>query len=258
MDNQAIIVRRGENAPGWVNVSFAGELGCVSGLNEHGVAAMIHVAFGADKSSDRSGIVPGTLALRRALEAAGPASGPADADALLDSLPGLGAYTFIMVFGSAGRTDDQIAGVFEYDGNQAGSDGRSTWRKPSDNPSLPHSALRDQRIERSDELINVNHYLKRKTWVPVWFSSGRYVHIKHGLERDSADGLLDADEAAAIIAGTGLAPSWILGPWCTLHTVVVQPRQGLLRVYLAADGRPGYEQQPLELSLAELLAQTPK
>lgn len=241
MDRQVVIAYAPDYGPRWVNVTMAGDLGCISGMNEYGASAMIHVSLNGYPPTDDDGFVPGTLALRRVIESLRPASTPAAALPPLRDAPQMGQYLYHLCFPSAGRADDDVAGIFEYDGNGRHRDGYVTYRRPADNPRLPRNRFRDQRLDYTNTLINVNHYLKRKTEIPQLFSSGRYLTIKRMLPKAKADGNVEVNEARDIMAAVGYQPSFFMGPWITLHTVVFEPQTRRLHLFLAQDGRPGYD-----------------
>lgn len=252
MDHQVVIAYQPDDGPRWVNVTFTGEIGCVSGMNEYGVSAMIHVVVDPCPRTDREGFVPGTVALRRVIEQLGPQSSPADVEKMLDGFPALGAYTYHVVFPTLNRTDDEIAGAFEYDGRADHPDGRCTWRRPSDNPRLPANAVYDQTLPFTNALLNANHYLKRKTDIPLAFSSDRYLQVKRGLLTAKSDGQVDREESRAIMASVGFKPEILIGRWSTLHTVIFEPDAKRLRLHLAADGDSGYEQPGRDFRFEDL------
>ncbi|HPQ70488.1 MAG TPA: C45 family autoproteolytic acyltransferase/hydrolase [bacterium] len=252
MDHQLIIAYAPDDAPRWINVTFVGDIGCISGINEHGACAVIHVSLNEVHATTDDGLVPGTLALRRVLEKMGPTGVPADADAMLDAMPQMGQYLYHLAFPAAGRADDEVAGVLEYNGDGAHADGRATHRRPSDNLTASRNPLVNQRLARTDTLLNANHYLKRERSIPLLYSSGQYMGMKRALYAAAKDDNVEVMEALNAMADVGFTPSFIIGPWITLHTVVFEPQQMRLHVFQARDGQPGYDSPRVGFPFTEL------
>jgi len=252
MNHQAIISYDPADGARWVNVTFAGDIGCISGMNEYGISAVIHVILNGYKTSDKSGFVPGTIALRKVIESLNASGSPADADKILDKLPMLGDYAYHIVFPSSGRTDDQVAGIFEYDGKADHPDGRDTYRKPSDNSRLPKNAVLNQRLDFNYAMINVNHYLMRKHGIPFAESPYRYASIKRKLKAAKKDGNVDVEEARKIMASVGFKPSVLMGRWISLHTTIFEPDTRMLHLYFSKNGRPGYENPRMDFAFTDL------
>jgi hypothetical protein len=104
MNHQVVIVYRPDDGRRWITVTFTGDIGCISGMNEFGVSAMIHVVLDPCPATDREGFVPATLALRRVLEQLGPPKLAGRRGKRCSTVfPALGAYTYHVVFPSLNR-----------------------------------------------------------------------------------------------------------------------------------------------------------
>lgn len=210
----------------WVSTSICGYAGCLTGINEDGVCAMMH-STNEFPTSDAGGFVPRGFALRRIIETAGASNTPAEVEAMFDSMPALIGNNFFICFPSQGRTNDEIAGVIEYDGDATHPDGRATLRSPSDNPGLPRNSSCDQTLEFTSGIINTNHYLKRSTGIPESGTSSvdRYLSVKKDLIQAKSDGNADMDEALKILRNVQTGG--------TIHSVILEPDNMKLHIFLA-------------------------
>ncbi len=216
----------------WVNVAFCGIIGCISGMNEHGVAAIIQNTTHLP-NTDNSGFIPRIIALRKVLEGSDGSSTPVDIEAMLEGFPNYNGCNYLFTYPSAGRTGDEIAAVMEYDGKADHSDGRVTHRKPSDNGTLPWNADYDQRVSLSYAIINTNHYLKRNTEISYVESAKRYCTINEMLPATLGDGHVSREEGREIMRA--------VGGYGTLHTVIFEPDNLFLRIYLSIGDRGAFE-----------------
>ncbi len=202
---QLIIAYEPDNGNKWVNSTICGYIGCLTGINEYGVSASIHDTNGYD-TTDLTGFYPRTLALRKILQEFDNTNTPADAESILDDIITLQGSNYDLCFKSKDdqelpKSDDDIAGIIEYDGKEDHSDGRATLRSPSDNPTLPDDT-HDQKINYSYTLINTNHYLKRNTVVP-YPNDPRYMSIKSDIETSISDDHVTVEEAIDIMKSVG-------------------------------------------------------
>jgi hypothetical protein len=210
----------------WVNVAFCGIVGCISGMNEYGVAGIIQntVHLG---NTDSTGFIPRSIALRKVMEGTDGASVPADVEAMLEAFPNYNGCNYLFCFPAAGRTGgDDIAAVMEYDGKADHPDGRVTHRKPSDNGVLPWNATYDQRVSLSYVIINTNHYLKRSNEMNYKNSIERYCTIKEMLPAALSDSHVSLEEGRDIMEA--------VGGYGTLHTVLFEPDNLFLRIFLSS------------------------
>ncbi|MBP7735431.1 MAG: hypothetical protein KA369_05600 [Spirochaetes bacterium] len=227
----------------WVNVAFCGIIGCISGMNEYGVAGIIQNTIHLP-NTDASGFIPRSIALRKVLEGSDGSSTPADIEAMLEGFPNYNGCNYLFAYPSAGRTGDDIAAVMEYDGKADHPDGRVTHRKPSDNGTLPWNADYDQRVSLSYAIINTNHYLKRYSEISYVESAKRYCTIKEMLPVALGDGHVSREEGRAIMEA--------VGGYGTLHTVIFEPDNLFLRIYLSSGDRGAFEYPEHDFLFEEL------
>ncbi len=226
----------------WVTASVCGFIGCISGMNEHGLVLALHdTNYFHSSSSD--GFVPRCLMLRKIAEQANDSWTPEDVANLMESYPGYVGMNLHICFPALGRTDDDISGIIEFDGNALHDDGQSTLRSPSDNDELPVDEDFDQRLNYSYSLICTNHYLKRKTGI-YDETAGRYVTIKQDLETAKADGNVSIDEALKIMESVGHTG--------TIHTTIFETDEKQLHFYLAEPGSGGFDSSGVVFHFDEL------
>jgi len=233
-------------ANNWVGVGVCGVIGTMTGMNEYGICGVLHNTDGYP-SSDTGGYISRLIVLRQIMETMNSASGPADVEALLASSP---AYygNNIMVCFSNYTSQDLRAVVFEYDGlNGLGgvTNGRVTVRYASDNPALPDNTYFTQSWSQTNVLINVNHYLVRRTTAPGYTddSGNRYVMIK-------------SQAIAALSGGISVAEARTILMYVddvfTLHSVIFQPEKALLDIYLSDQPKPAFECTKYSFTLTNL------
>jgi hypothetical protein len=228
----------------WAGASICGLAGGITAMNEYGMTLALH---NTDffSSSDMSGFIPRTMMVRRLMEQAGPDWTPATLDTALDPIPDYFGANLHATFPSAGRTDDQTAGVLEFDGDARQPAGRATLRSPSENPGLPVYEAYDHSLGATWALINTNHYVERKPATGSVNNSGdRYLTIKNMLGDAQSDDNVTAEEARSIMAAVGGVG--------TMHTVIFEPDARLFRMYLAEPGKPAFDCQPHFYAFEEL------
>ncbi len=226
----------------WVTASVCGFIGCISGMNEHGMVLALHdTNYFVSSSSD--GFVPRCLILRKIAEQANGSWTPDDVANLMESYPGYVGMNLHICFPAVGRTDDEISGIIEFDGNAFHEDGQSTVRSPTDNALLPYDEDVDQRLNYSYSIICTNHYLKRKTAIYPE-TAGRYVSIKQDLKAAKADGNVSIDEALQIMESVGHTG--------TIHTTIFETDEKRLHFYLAEPGGSGFEAPGVIFNFDEL------
>ena len=228
----------------WVNVAFCGIVGCISGMNEHGFSAIIQNTATLP-ITDKAGFVPRTIALRKVMEGMAGTSDPADAETMLEGFPNYNGCNYLMTFPAAGRADgDDIAAVMEYDGKGDHPDGRVTRRSPSDNTTLPWNSTCDQRVAYPYAIINTNHYLKRNTVMDYDNSIERYCIIKDMLPDALGDGNVTMEEARDIMDA--------VGGYGTLHTIIFEPDEKFLRIFLSSGDRGAFEYPAYDFQFEDL------
>lgn len=244
-----VIISYDDNQPEhqrWVNIAICGFIACATGMNEAGMTGALHNTDHFP-SSDSSGFIPRAFGLRRALETITDTQTPADVAHLFDGFPDYQGANLHITFPAAGRTDDDVAGVLEYDGYTSHADGRATLRSPSDNPGLSApSAGYDHSLAYTYGLINTNHYIKRKPGASGADSNSgdRYMTIKEMLQEKKDDGDVTVEEARQIMAAVGG-----IG---TVHTVVLEPDAMQLHLFLAEPGKAGFNSLQLDYDFEEL------
>ena len=226
----------------WVTASVCGFIGCISGMNEHGMVLALHdTNYFPSSSSD--GFVPRCLILRKIAEQADGSWTPDDVASYMETLPGYVGMNLHICFPSMERSDDEISGIIEFDGNSFHEDGQSTLRRPSDNEFLPFDEDFDQRLNYSYSIVCTNHYLKRKTAI-YEETANRYVTIKQDLETAKSDGNVSIDEALEIMKAVGHAG--------TIHTTIFETDEKRLHFYLAEPGSGGFDSQGLTYDFNDL------
>jgi len=131
----------------WVSITWAGMIGCYTGMNEEGVTITMHDCRPGPPSVS-SGFVPRSLALRDAIETASAASALDDVEQILRARPTMFGNNIHVSSPFTGK--DIPAAVFEYDPNRK-RDGGVTRRTADPDTGLPSSK----------SMICTNHYLLR-------------------------------------------------------------------------------------------------
>ncbi len=215
----------------WVTASVAGFIGCITGMNDAGLTLGLQDTNYFPPSVER-GIIPRCLILRKIAEHADEDWTPDDIAEFMESFQGYLGMNLHVTFPTTNRSDDDIAGIIEFDGNSSHPDGRSTLRSPGENSGLPINDSVDQTLNHSFTLITTNHYLERKTDISLE-SAGRYVTIKEELYLARADGNVSIDEAVHIMR--------LVGGIGTVHTTVFETDEKRLHFYLAEPGSGGFD-----------------
>ena len=236
---QVVISCNPSSGKKWVSVSVVGFIGCISGINEDGVCANLHDT-NAYATTDTTGFVTRGLALRSLIQYLGSSSTPIHADAFLDPLPDYKGNEIDLCFISTSRSDDDIAGILEYDGKADHANGRCTLRSPSLNTTLGC----DMALPFTYGIINTNHYLKRKTCDGTGSSSVRYLTIKTGLINALTDSDVNVEEARAIMKSVGSTG--------TLHTIIMEPNVMRMHIYLSDENTISYDSPGYHYNFSDL------
>ncbi|OHD57604.1 MAG: hypothetical protein A2Y33_06085 [Spirochaetes bacterium GWF1_51_8] len=226
MFHMVTVCKPNDGSYSWVGVGVCGVLGAMTGMNQYGVAGVLH---NTDffPTTDDYGYMGRLFALRKILELTGPAQGPSDVETLLDGYPAYYGNNIFVCFSNTSLPLNDQAAVFEYDGDSTQPSGRATVRYASDNATLPNNAYFIQSFNLTNCMINVNHYLKRKTSAPGYTddSGERYVLIQHYMTNAILnDGNVTESEAKNILM--------YVDDYFTLHSVIFEPRIGKLIIYL--------------------------
>jgi hypothetical protein len=145
LKNQFLLVQcTGEGRKAFVTVSFPGNLGAITFLNEDGVFGAVHDVH-VKPETPGMGYMPRLITLRMIAERIGPEDGLEGALALCRKHRSLYGNNFHLAFPAASGAD-AVAGVIEYDSNREKDKG-ATLRLPADE-GLPR-------------LWNTNHYRSR-------------------------------------------------------------------------------------------------
>ena len=131
----------------WVSITWAGLIGCYTGMNEEGVTINMHDCRPGPSSISR-GFLPRSLALRDAIEAASAAEALDDVEQILRRRPTMFGNNIHVSSPFTGKNIP--AAVFEYDPNRK-LDGGVTRRTADPDTGLPSSK----------SIICTNHYLLR-------------------------------------------------------------------------------------------------
>ena len=217
----------------WVTASVCGLVGGITSMSEYGMTLALHDTD-FYPTSDTAGFIPRCLMVRRIMEQSAPDWTPVDIGAALDLTPDYFGTNLHAAFPSAGRGDDAVAGVLEFDGYTGHADGRATLRSPSENPVLPAYQGYDHSFGYTFALINTNHYVKRKPATGAAGNSGdRYLKIKEQLETAGQDGDVTVEEARSVMAAVGGTG--------TMHTAILEPDSRIMRLYFAEPGKAAFD-----------------
>jgi hypothetical protein len=217
----------------WVSITWAGIIGCYTGMNEDGVTINMHDCR-PGLPSQRSGFVPRSLALREAIETASAASGLSDVEQALRRQPTMFGNNIHV---STPFTGENIAAaVFEYDPNRK-LDGGVTRR----------TAEVDTGVLSSNSVICTNHYLLRTQ--PI--ACDRYDTIRGSLLSLAMDGKgVDRSSAFGIMDQVSRRGEGIL----TAHTVYMLPNTRELYLSPATASQSAPTEHTWRLRLDDLLA----
>ncbi len=217
----------------WVTASVCGFIGCITGMNAYGMALAIH-DNNYYESSDNDGYIPRCLMLRRLAENAGAGWTPANIETILDTTKALTGMNLHVAFPASGRTDDETAGIIEFDGNALHADGRATLRLPANNNALYQDELFNLNLDYTHGIICTNHFLLRKiSSEGSWDSAERILVIKNRLETAADDGNVSIGEALDIMDK--------VGDDYTVHTAIFEPGKKRLHFYLSKPKFGGFE-----------------
>jgi hypothetical protein len=222
--SQIIVVQYGDGSTQpFVSVTWPGLLGVFTGTNAEGVSLMSHDANSLPKSAV-DGFTPRGLIFRTALEGAKATTAFEDVKATLERHRVIcGNNQHVSVPSTAARTP---AKIFEYDSSMA--NGSSvTVREPEP----------DSRGVMRPAIMCTNHVRARQS--PQ--KCGRYEKLERALESATLRGdKLNWRSALALVREAAVSE--------TLHTVVVEPDEGLIHVLI-----PARKAEPVTIPYAEWL-----
>ncbi len=229
----------------WAGAGVCGVIGAMTAMNDAGVAGVLHNTDGYP-SSDTGGYISRLIALRKIMETIGSADGPSNVVTLLNATPAYYGNNIMVGFSNTSLPLNDKAVVFEYDGDATQPGGRVTARYASDNPSLPDNAYFTQSMTNLNLIINVNHYLKRKSVAPGYTddSGNRYAMITNQL-KTYLPLKIDITNVRTIMM--------TVDDVFTLHSVIFQPEKGLIDIYLSDSPLPAFECKKYSYTLSQLL-----
>ncbi len=217
-----------EKRHGWVSITWPGFIGCLTGMNDDGVTVAMHDANGL-QLTQMGGFSPLALTYREAIETASGKSAMDDVAKLLRTRIGI-AGTNMMVARPA-ESGSPMATVFEYDGNRENANGL-TVREPRKGDTF---------------LLCTNHFCKRREATVC----GRFEKIEARLKKLQTGGKsLSVSKAWRLLGGVPI--DGIL----THHSVVFEPDRRRMQVAFATSEKNAPKNNRIEISLAELLAES--
>jgi hypothetical protein len=246
-DNQFVLVQAAvetRGRAGWISVTWPGIIGCLTGMNEHGVTLAVH-DVPVPRPERPFGLVPRPLVFREALErAAGPDVTESVAAVFRRHRVAVGSNAFV-----SSSVISHPAAVLEYDGRQE-IDGGVTIRRPAG---------------EQDEFVGcTNHYQSRaaseadglpsvgfaETGRPHTQGCDRYQTIEKTLRMENASAeRFDVDAAWSLLAEVSVEGERCL----THHSVVFEPDRQRLHVALSEQGRSAPRCRRVTIDARELL-----
>lgn len=201
----------------WVSVAVPGFLGCLTGMNKHGVVLAMHDVVTGAPALD-SGFCPRGFALRDAIEAAGPYTETRDIQAILLARPSAVGNLVPVFYPDRPRSSGKPGVVFEYDG---------------------HSAFVDRVtlgiIKDHDFGIGTNHYRVRSKEQPA---CARFDRLFAELSRMESEGKkLTVEKTWSLLDGVAVSSEGG-GRLFTYHSVVFEPAAMRMHVGLAKGDQP--------------------
>ena len=235
VEQQMVMVHKPSKAgrKKWVSITWAGLIGCYTGMNEDGVTITMHDCRPGPPSVS-SGFVPRSFALRDAIETASAASALDDVERILRERPTMFGNNIHVSRPLAGKNIP--AAVFEYDPNRK-LDGGVTRRTAGADTGLPSSK----------SMICTNHYLLRTQ--PI--ACERYDQIRSSLLSLALDGKgVDRRTAFGIMHQVSQRSDGIL----TAHTVYMLPNSRELYLSPATATQSAPTENVWRLRLDDLFA----
>ncbi len=236
-DSQIVVavIPEARDAAAWMTVTWPGLIGCLTGMNEHGVTLSMHDASTGPPNL-KSKPTPRGLILREAIEAARPGSAERDILAVLNAHRVLVGN--IIPVAVPMREGAQPAMVFEYDSCSDGAGPAARFLRHC----MPEKAARKDNHWQ----VATNHYCNHN----IERQCGRYAKLKAGLTRsqDDADVRLTVESAFELLAGVSAT-----GGLTTYHSVVFEPNRMKLHVSFCGEGKSAPTARRVELDVAKLL-----
>lgn len=224
LPHQIVIAIEPDVGPQWVSIGRTGDIGCNSCMNEHGLTMEGNNGGDGLPLVHSSGLMARSMLARAAVGQLGAGDEPiADALALYHANPiSVSQNALYATPYGQGKPDDQVAAVFEVDGNDF--DAGATHRAPSE---TQYSGL-----GRTDVIIETNHMLKRIDQPGGADSVERYDEIARRI--DVATDPADPDNPTGDDVLDAIDATWIMQGAKRAHTVqhfVFEPDE--LRVHVS-------------------------
>ncbi len=235
VEQQMVMVHKPSKAgrKKWVSITWAGLIGCYTGMNEDGVTITMHDCRPGQPSAS-SGFVPRSFALRDAIETASAASALDDVEQILRERPTMFGNNIHVSSPFTGKNIP--AAVFEYDPNRK-LDGGVTRRTADPDTGLPSSK----------SMICTNHYLLRTQPIVC----DRYNQIRSSLLSLALDGKsVDRRTAFGIMRQVSQRGDGVL----TAHTVYMLPNSRELYLSPATATQSAPTENVWRLRLDDLFA----
>jgi hypothetical protein len=231
IENQLVVARIPPPESGklaFVSVSWAGIIGCITGMNEKGIVLTSHDASGLAPSV-RTGFYPYMLTFRDVIESTSPGTAIKNVeDVLKNRVSGIGKNLMITI--PTGR-DGPAAVVFELDGDLT-KDSGFTKRFPRESDSY---------------LICTNHFRVRKEPSGI---CERYTLLLGRLKSIDLNTTVNKVTTDRI---WDLLKLVVIPGWRTHHSVVFEPDKKLMHVALAESGKDAPFYQAVTFNVSDLL-----
>ena len=235
-DHQLVIVQVPTTEPRrmpWVSVTVPGFIGCLTGMNKHGVVIAMHDVLTGKPAID-SGYCPRGIALRDAIESANRYTEIRNVFAVLIGRPSAVGNLVPVFFPVRPRSIGTPGVIFEYDGHSAYAD------------RVQLGIIKDH-----DFGIGTNHYRVRSKEAP---SCERFDKLFADLSRMEAAGEMLTVEKTWVLLEAVAQPRDDSTKFQTYHSVVFEPAAMKMHVALAKGDRPATQAAKVTIDAAALLA----
>lgn len=230
---EVVLVERASDKParaGWAGVTWPGFIGCLTGMNEHGLTMAVHDVPAGEPDGLRR-FTPRGLVLREALEqCAGPGAFESVAEVFRRRSVALGTNAFAAMPRHGGGAPPAV--VFEYDARKQRDDGVTVRSADGGNAAW---------------LACSNHFRQRAEVVRC----PRYEQLVAMLSAKDAEPL-DVDAAWRIAASVNV-PAPRFGNMWTYHTVLFEPAAGRMHVSLSSPTRSAGHHRPTAIDVRKFL-----
>jgi len=231
MESQILIVRYPSEASGklaWVSVSWPGEIGCTTGMNEEGVSVSQQDVYRTMPAAV-SGFTPDNLVHRLIIESAHAVSAVQNIETILQSHRITSGCAPMISWPYDGMGSASV--VPEFDGWVSITNGYSI-RTPNEGEAFQ---------------ISANHFRKR---LPPMDDCWRYNLLENRflqISNSSGTQNLTTNSAWELLAGTPIAETVVM------HSVVFEPNKMVMHTAFTEDGQHAPNCTKVTLDIAELL-----